>query len=246
MHGRAKAGGQFGGQAELLGGIKGRAQGSGRFLLECHGPVDVTNRRSFRDWLVARGVVVAGRFSRLMTDGQLWLRELLELSALKLDGWDEVERLYLPAPLLWADGFQNIIVDEGLTDICDKYYAGSAYTAAHYCLLTGNTPNVQPGDTMATHGGWTEVTAYSEATRPVFNWGAAANKSINNNSNKALFSINADGTDIGGACGSTNNTKGGSTGLLHNGGALAEGNRTLNDGETLSVGVTMSQADDGV
>ena len=63
----------------------------------------------------------------------------------------------------WVEEIHNIIVNVGLDDILDKYYKGSTYTASFFVGLTDGTPTVAAADTMASHAGWTEVTAYDEA-----------------------------------------------------------------------------------
>jgi hypothetical protein len=138
---------------------------------------------------------------------------------------------------LWVSEFDNLVVTTGLTDLIDKYFKGSSYTAAHYVGLLSSTPTVAAGDTMASHGGWTEVTDYSQANRVTPTWGTPSAGSVNNSASKAVFSINATVT-VGGAFLTTNNTKGGSTGTLYGGGAFSEGNRALINGDTLNVQVT--------
>lgn len=165
-------------------------------------------------------------------------------AANKLRG--SLERELVGGSVLWADGFHNLVVNEGLDDVLDKYFKGSAYTAAHYVLLTDGTPTVAAGDTMASHVGWAEVTAYTEANRPTFTAGSVSGQSVDNSASKADFSINANGTTIGGAGLTTNNTKGGATGTLYSAGAFSAGDKTLDSGDTLSVQGTFTQADDGV
>ena len=69
--------------------------------------------------------------------------------------------------LRWADGFPNLVVTTGKNDLLNKYFLGSAYTAAFYVGLKG-TGTIAAGDTMASHAGWSEITGYSNATRPTF------------------------------------------------------------------------------
>ena len=138
----------------------------------------------------------------------------------------------------WVDTITNLVVDEGLEDVLDKYFKGSNYTAAHYLGLTDGTPSFQAGDTMSSHSGWTEVTAYSESARPSVTWGTVSNKSVDNSSNKATFSINADSTTVGGLFLSTDSTKGGTTGTLYGGGAFDGGDKTLSNGDSLSAQIT--------
>ena len=140
--------------------------------------------------------------------------------------------------LKWVDYIENLVVNVGLDDSLDKYLKGSTYTAAHYCGLTDGTPTVVAGDTMASHTGWAEVTAYDEANRPTITWGSVSSQSVDNSANKAVFTVSANNTVIGGACVATNNTKGGSTGTLYGAGAFTAGNKTLDDNDVLNVTVT--------
>jgi hypothetical protein len=64
---------------------------------------------------------------------------------------------------------------------------------------------------------------------------------VDNSASKAQFSINATAT-IGGAFIVTNSTKGGTTGILYGGGAFTEGNRSVVNGDTLNVTVTLTAA----
>lgn len=141
--------------------------------------------------------------------------------------------------LKWVDEFDNLVVTEGLNDSLDKQFKASGYTAAWYVGLTGGTPTFAAGDTMASHAGWTEVTAYSQATRPALTLGTVSGGSVDNSASKAQFSINATAT-AGGAFIVTSNTKGGTTGILYGGGAFSEGNRSLVNGDTLNVTVTLT------
>ena len=145
--------------------------------------------------------------------------------------------------LKWADTIpMNLITDEGCNDALDKHLKGSGYTAAWYVLLTDGTPTVAAGDTMASHAGWAEVVAYDEATRPALTLGTVAAKSVDNSASKASYSVNANGTTIGGAGVTSNNTKSGSTGTLYGVGAFTGGDKTADNGDTLNVTVTCTAA----
>lgn len=139
--------------------------------------------------------------------------------------------------LKWVEEVHNTVVNEGLDEILDKFYTGSAYTAAHYVALTGGTPSVAAGDTMSSHVGWTEVTAYG-GDRPSFTPGTVSGQSVDNDASKASFAINANGTTIGGAVLTTDNTKGGTAGILIGGAAFSAGDKSLDNGDTLNVTVT--------
>jgi hypothetical protein len=149
--------------------------------------------------------------------------------------------------LKWEADAPNLVVNEGLQDMNAKYFTGSAYTATWYLGLYGagasNTPAA--GNTMASHAGWTEVTDYSQATRPACTFGTptTANPSVATNSaSPATFSINGT-TTVGGAFLTSNNTKGGTTGILFSAADFsAPGDRSVVSGDTLSVTYTLSLA----
>lgn len=134
--------------------------------------------------------------------------------------------------LRWRDYIRNLVVLEGRNDMLQQYYTGAAYTAAHYVFLTDNDPVFADGDTMAVHPGWTENVAYTEAARPLLQMGTASNGSIDNDANRAVYSINAT-TSIGGAGVTTDATKSGAVGLLIAGAALVGGNKPFDNGDTL-------------
>jgi hypothetical protein len=149
--------------------------------------------------------------------------------------------------LKWEDETLNLVVNVGLQDMNAKYFTGSAYTAAWYIGLYGagasNTPAA--GDTMSSHAGWTEVVAYSQATRPACTFGVptTANPSVATNSaSPATFTINGT-TTVGGAFLVSNSTKGGSTGTLYSAADFSSpGDRSVVLNDTLSVTYTLSLA----
>lgn len=142
--------------------------------------------------------------------------------------------------LKWTDEFDNLVVTAGLNDALDKHLKGSSYTAAWYVGLTAGSPTFNAADTMASHGGWTEVTAYSESVRPTLTLGSVSGGSVDNSASKASFSINSNSTTIGGAFVVSNSTKSGTTGVLYGGGARSGGNKTLDSGDTLNVTITLT------
>jgi hypothetical protein len=149
--------------------------------------------------------------------------------------------------LKWEDEAPNLVVNEGLQDMNAKYFTGTTYTAAWYLGLYGAGASNSPaaGNTMASHSSWTEVTAYSQSTRPACTFGTptTANPSVATNSaSPASFSINAT-TTVGGAFLTSNNTKGGSTGTLYSAADFSSpGDRAVVSGDTLSVTYTLSLA----
>ena len=149
--------------------------------------------------------------------------------------------------LKWSAESKNLVVNVGL-----QYMAGSALTSVSqittwYLGLYGagasNTPAA--GDTMASHAGWTEVTAYSNGTRvaATFVTATTANPSVvTNTASPAVFNINGTAT-VGGAFLTSNDTKGGTTGTLFSAADFgAPGDRSVVNSDTLSVTYTFSLA----
>jgi hypothetical protein len=147
--------------------------------------------------------------------------------------------------LKWGVDAPNLVVNVGLKDMNDKYFSGSSYTATWYLGLygAGATNNPAAGDTAASHAGWIEVTAYSQATRPVATFGAATTADpsvISNSAAPAAFSINGT-TTVGGAFLISNNTKGGTAGVLFSAADFGSpGDRAVVSGDTLTVTYTFS------
>lgn len=147
--------------------------------------------------------------------------------------------------LKWESVVPNLVVNVGLQDMNAQYFKGSAYTAAWYIGLYGagasNTPAAS--DTASSHAGWTEVTPYSNATRPAATFGTAttANPSVQTNSaSPASFTINATQT-VGGAFLISNSTKSGTTGILFSASDFTSpGDRSVVSGDTLNVTYTFS------
>ena len=143
--------------------------------------------------------------------------------------------------LKWKEEAKNLVVNVGLKDMNDKYFSGSSYTAAWYLgLITGPGAGttIDPSDTMSSHVGWSENTSYSQATRPACSFGAATTADpsvISNSSSVAVFSINGTAT-IAGAFLTSNNTKGGTTGILFSASDFqSPGDRAVVSGDTLNV-----------
>jgi len=147
----------------------------------------------------------------------------------------------------WQDTFKNLVVNVGKTDLLNKYFAGTSYTAAWYLGLVdgASSPTYNAADTMASHSGWTENVGYSQSTRPAAAFGSASASGGGAGSagtgtistSATAFTINATGT-IAGAFLTTSNTKSGTTGTLYSAGSFTTGNRSVLSGDTLNVTYT--------
>ena len=149
--------------------------------------------------------------------------------------------------LKWTAESKNLVVNEGL-----QYMAGTALTSVAqitswylgvYGAGASNTPAA--GDTMASHAGWTEVVAYSNATRVAATLATAttANPSVvTNTASPAVFNINGT-TTIGGAFLTSGSAKSGTAGTLFSAADFGSpGDRSVVSGDTLSVTYTFSLA----
>ena len=140
--------------------------------------------------------------------------------------------------LKWEDKAHNLVVNEGLKDMNDKYFSGVTYSAAWYLgLITGPgaSTTISANDTLATHTGWTEDTAYS-GNRKAVTFGAAtlADPSvISNSGSPSSFSITGT-TTIAGAFLASVDT--GTSGILFSASDFqAPGDRSVVSGDTLAV-----------
>lgn len=140
----------------------------------------------------------------------------------------------------WEASSHNLVVNVGLQDMNAKYFTGSSYTAAWYIGLYGAAASNDPaaGDTMGSHAGWTEVTAYTQSTRPAASFGTPTTASpsvISNTASPAVFSINGT-TTVGGAFLTSDSTKGGTSGILFSAADFqSPGDRSVANGDTLNV-----------
>lgn len=108
----------------------------------------------------------------------------------------------------------NGVTNEGLNNMLGVTFHGDTQTSWYFFPISATSFTIlAAGDTMASHAGWAESTAYTEGTRQQWTPNAPASKSITNTS-LALFTISTDGTIFKGFGLTSNNTKGGTTGKL--------------------------------
>ena len=139
--------------------------------------------------------------------------------------------------LKWEDKAHNLVVNEGLADMNDKYFSGSGYSAAWYLGLVNNSPSPSyaAGDTLASHAGWSETTDYSGNRKSVtFGSATSADPSvIDNSGSPAQFSITGTVT-VAGAFLATVDT--GTSGILFSVSTFqSPGARSVVSGDTLNV-----------
>ena len=145
--------------------------------------------------------------------------------------------------LKWKKTAKNGTTNQGLDYGLDVIFGAEAKPTWYVGLIRDDSySGLSAADTMASHAGWVEVTAYDEAVRQTLTLGAVSGKSVDNSASKATFTISVNDTVIGGAFITTTNDKGGSTGILYGVGAFTAGDKTIDDNDTLEVTVTLTAA----
>lgn len=116
--------------------------------------------------------------------------------------------------LAWEDVADNAATTAGLNDMLSVYFgAGTQKTAWAVGLIdSAGFSALAAGDTMSSHPGWSENTAYSETTRRTWTPNAPVNGLM---AGAALaFTISSGGT-LKGAFLVSDSTKGGTAGILY-------------------------------
>ena len=145
--------------------------------------------------------------------------------------------------LKWRESHKNICTDQGLNALLDIMFHGATQIATWYVAIFESDYTPLAGDTYATPG-YTECTAYDEATRPEYIEAAASSKVTTNAANRAAFTMNDTKTIYGGALvggGSGGSTKGNTAGggKLYAAGRFAAGKPVVaTDVLRLTVGIT--------
>lgn len=159
----------------------------------------------------------------------------------------DVKCLDAEGNLKWEDSIENLVVTVGKNDLLDKYFAGSAYTAAWYMGLVDSASfsAYAAGDTLASHTGWLEYLNYtisgSSTNRATAAWNAASAGS--KASTATTFTISgAGGTVLGAILCTTqarNTSSNGGAGVLYSAGSFAT-SRAVIAGDSLLVTYTAS------
>lgn len=127
---------------------------------------------------------------------------------------------------------KNMVVNAALNDVLGVYLHNDTQKPTWYLGLIDNAgySALSAGDTISSHAGWAESTAYSQSTRPAWNPDAPSGQTITN-STSVTFTANTSVT-IKGAFVVSDNTKGGTSGLLFATGAFSS-NQSLVNGQNL-------------
>jgi hypothetical protein len=153
-----------------------------------------------------------------------------------VSGFYTVECVGADGQVKWSDTIDNLVTTAGKNALLDTYLAaGTGITPALGLIDLTSYSAVAAADTMASHAGWLESTAYSNANRPAPSFGAASAGS--KAASATAFNINATAT-IKGCFLTSQNTKGGTTGTLYSAGLFSGGDKAVGNGDTLNVTYT--------
>ncbi len=133
--------------------------------------------------------------------------------------------------LKWEEDGINLVVNEGLDNILDVMFNGSTQDTTWFIGLK-NTGTPAAGDTLASHGTWTENSNYA-GDRKAYTTVSASSQSITNTASKASFAIDTDAQTIAGGflCGDATGT----SAVLFNAKDFTGGDKSADDGDTLEV-----------
>jgi hypothetical protein len=137
-------------------------------------------------------------------------------------------------PPEWREFFPNGLTDAGLTDVWSVYLNGGTQKTSWYLGLIAESGfvEVDPGDTMSSHAGWSEYTGYNEAARVELTGKVVAER-LFTHTTPGAFTFGSTAS-IRGVFVVSNSTKGGSTGILL-ATALYSAARSVQGGRTLQL-----------
>jgi hypothetical protein len=143
----------------------------------------------------------------------------------------------------------NLVTTEGFNHILDVVlHDASKISTWYFAMFTGNVTPLVTWTAANFTANATELTSntegYSESVRQTFVESAASAGAINNTASKAAFTIaTATSVIVRGAALVSSNTKGGTTGTLYSAADFsAPGDRSVVNGDTLTVTYTLSLA----
>ena len=167
-----------------------------------------------------------------------------------IEGYYHVECRDAQGNLKWTEEFPNLVNAVGKQLMLDTLLKGSSYsvTGPFLGLISGSSPTFGTGsDTMSSHGGWTEFTAYTvggSAVRGTAVFGSATSTgstpaNVTTSAASAItYTITGAGGTVGGCFLVTGSgasaTQGNTSGTLYSAGAFSTAKITT-AGDTVSV-----------
>ena len=152
-------------------------------------------------------------------------RGIAEIVALPQSCWREMERLSHgadPDTQAALDRFLrrhghilHRVRSQNLTTTAGKNYAVPALLPnGSWFIGAKGTGTPVAGDIMASHAGWSEITTYTQTTRPALTLGAASGGVADNSGAVAVFTTPSAGLTYNGWFVVNSSTKGGTTGTM--------------------------------
>jgi hypothetical protein len=136
--------------------------------------------------------------------------------------------------LRWRDGFDNLVVTQGLNKLLDATFTANGFSAYFVGLKAAGA--VVAADTLASHAGWAELSGYTGNRQAWTPNAAAAAGAISNSAAKAVYPVTADATIAGAFLASVAT---GTSGVLYGAGDFSSARPVL-IGDTLNVQVDVS------
>jgi len=170
-------------------------------------------------------------------------------SGAKFKGIFDIEIKDKLGNLLSRSRAENIITDEGLNKLLNIMLHAATQITTWYCVIFEDNYTPLSTNTYAVPG-YTEWTAFDEATRPEYVEAESTAKSTTNSANKAVFTANATKTLYGASLvgGGTDPTVKGNTaggGVLLCAGKFAASQPVVDD-NVVDLTYTVTAADDAV
>lgn len=166
------------------------------------------------------------------------------LAKARAGGVYRVECVGADGKVKWVEEAHNLVVNEGLQNMVAAYLDAATQTTTWYVgLITGpgSGTTIAAGDTLVTHGGWTEFTNYT-GNRKTATFGTATTADpsvIDNSASPASFAITGAGGTVAGAFLASVAT--GTSGILFSASDFqSPGDRVVVSGDTLNVTYTFS------
>ncbi len=164
-------------------------------------------------------------------------------SSMGFRGKYRVER-FIGSERIDAFDLTNAISDAGINYILSSAALGASQLSSWFIGLINSTgfTAVSTADTLASHAGWVELTAYSESAR--VQWSPSLGAKVLANATAATITFNAAGT-VQGFFVASDSTKSGTAGTLlslatfRNSGDTADEPKTVTNGEVWRVTYTI-------
>lgn len=143
----------------------------------------------------------------------------------------------------WEESIDNGITNVGVQHLLNLGFNNQSIQVATWYvgLINGSSATLANADTMSSHGGWTENTAYTEAAR--VEWvdvaSSGSSRQIVNSGTTADFTINASSQTIYGVFLTSSSTKSGTSGTLFSTAAFSAA-KSVGTDDVLQVTYTVS------